>query len=317
MRTTLKDRKKQYRIIFELLWEEPRIPVKEIAAAVGPYVVKRRSKEAFEDQYIIGPDIRKRSYSNLREYMYFVNCENPELAYLEYQKNEKVIYHAQMKGFCNFWIIAKEKIDVEGDIILEGPRSDYYTSYAPHHSQEKALENMRKKIEEFDPGDYVPKKYIKTHFGESVEWDKEDELLCIYFKDNLRKPFAPVMRKHTISGGKLYKFLENLPETCTIAASYYPDTLLAYDHYLHMFETDYEDFLIDLFSELPTSSSFFKVSNNLFARIYVHRRYIKDRNFQMAMKKWYIPILMIDLLEKGIVKNKESALLEYHWTKNL
>ena len=40
----------------------------EIAKAVGPYVVRKRLKEAFEQQYIVGPDIRKRSHLNTKEY---------------------------------------------------------------------------------------------------------------------------------------------------------------------------------------------------------------------------------------------------------
>jgi len=318
MRTTREQRKRQYRVIYELVFETPRIYNKDMQKLLelNDRTVARRLREAFGKQHIVGPDIRKRSHSNTKEYTYFLNCKNPELAYLEYQKNEKITYHAQIRGFSNFWIIAKEKIDVEGDIILEGPRSDYYTSYAPDHSWEKALEIMRNKIKNFRPRDYTPKKYIQTHFNESVEWDEEDELVYRYFKYNLRKPFAPMMRKG-ISESKLNKFLEKLPETCTIATSYYPDTLLAYDHYLYMFETDYEDFIIDLFSELPTSSSFFKVDDKLFARTYVHRRYIKDRKLQMAVKKWYIPLLVIELLERGIIKSKGSALLEYHWKKDL
>ena len=47
VRTTSEDRKKQYRIIFGLLWEEFRVQVKEIAAAVGPYVVRSRLREAY------------------------------------------------------------------------------------------------------------------------------------------------------------------------------------------------------------------------------------------------------------------------------
>lgn len=317
MRTTLEDRKKQYRIIFELLWEEFRVPVKEIAAAVGPYVVRRRLKEAYEQRYIVGPDIRKRPHSNTKEYMYFLSCENPEHTYLKYREDENVIYHAQMSGFCNLWIIAKKKIEVEGDIILEGPRSDYYTSHPPDHSWEKALEIMRKKIEDFDPKDYTPKKYIQTHFNESIEWDEEDELLYRYFKYDLRKPFAPVMRKHTISGGKLYKFLEKLPETCTIATSYYPDSLSAYDPYLYMFETDYEDFIIELFSELPTTASFFKVSDKLFLLAYVSKPFVRSTNLSPSIGRLSILPLIVELLDRKIVKKKEHAIPEYFWGKTL
>jgi len=83
-----------------------------MAVVVGPYVVRRRLKEAFEQRYIVGPDIRKRSHSNTKEYTYFLKCENPEHTYLKYREDENIIYHAQMSGFCDLWIIAMEKIDV-------------------------------------------------------------------------------------------------------------------------------------------------------------------------------------------------------------
>lgn len=44
---------------------------------------------------------------------------------------------------------------------------------------------------------------------------------------------------------------------------YFPEGAKAYDPYLFVFETDYEDFIVDLFSELPTSTFFFKVSDKL------------------------------------------------------
>jgi hypothetical protein len=170
-------------------------------------------------------------------------------------------------------------------------------------------------IEEFDPGDYILKKYIQTHFDESVEWDEKYELLYKYFKYDLRKPFAPVMRRG-VSGSKLYKFLEKLPETCTIATSYYPESLSAYESYLYMFETDYEDFLIDLFSELPTTASFFKVSDKLFAQVYIPEKLAKNTELQLS-KKLYIPLLMVDLLKKGIIKSKEYSIIEYSKGKSL
>jgi hypothetical protein len=316
VRTTLEDRKKQYRIIYELLLKKSRIPIKDISKIVGSYVAKKRMEEAFGQQYIIGPDIRKRSFSNLREYMYFVNCENPELAYLKYREDERIIYHAQMSGFCDLWIISRKEIDIDGKIILKGPRSDYYTSYASDRSWEKSLEIMRKKIESFNPKKYAPKHYIQTHFNESIEWDEEDELLYRYFKYDLRKPLAPVMRKHAISGGKLYKFLERLPETCTIATSYYPETLSAYDHYLFAFNTDYEDFIIELFSELPATISFFKVSDKLFIYTQISKMFFEISD-SPDLNLYYLPLLVIELLRKKIVNKKEHAITMYFKGKSL
>jgi hypothetical protein len=316
VRTTPQQRKKQYRIIYGLLWEKSRIPLRSIFKAVGSYMAKKRLQEAFGQQYIIGPDIRKRSYRNLKEYMYFANFENPERAYLKYREDERITYHAQMKGFCDLWIIAKEEIEIEGDIVLEGSRSDYYVSFAPDHSWEKALQIMQKKIERCELGTYESRGIIKTHWNETIEWNEKDESLYRYFKNDLRKPLGQAMKECKVSKDGLYNWLKRLPECCNINTHYYPETLSAYIHYLFMFETDYEDFIIDLFSELPASTSFFKVSNRLFARIYVPEQYVRDNDLQMAAEKWYLPLLTINLLEKGIVRDKKSAMLEYHWVKD-
>jgi len=159
---------------------------------------------------------------------------------------------------------------------------------------------MREDVENFIPEDYKPKGIIKTHFDEPVKWDSEDEILYRYFKYNLRKKLSPVMKKHLISGTKLYAWLERLPEYCTIFTGYYPETLSAYDPYLYMVETDYEDFIVDLFSELPTTSTFFTISDKLF--IY---------------KELYIPLLLNELLNKEIIKSKARSITEFYWAKDL
>ena len=198
------DRKKQYRKIYELLWETPRITKTTISETLGVTrgTVERRMREAFEKDYISRPDIRKKSFKNLKEYMYFIRCEDPEILYLKYCEDPNVIYHAQTAGFCDLWVITKEKMDIEGEIIVEGYRSDYHVSYAPDHSWEVALGNMRKMVDDFSPSDYTPKGIIQTHFNQTIEWDKEDETMYEYFKYNLRKSLLPLIREHNISSGQ-------------------------------------------------------------------------------------------------------------------
>jgi hypothetical protein len=61
------------------------------------------------------------------------------LLYMQLREDPDVIYHVKTSGCYNMWIIAKEKIDVKGEIILEGYRSDYYIPYAPDRTWETAL----------------------------------------------------------------------------------------------------------------------------------------------------------------------------------
>ena len=84
-----------------------------------------------------------------------------------------------------------------------------------------------------------------------------------------------------------------------------------------MFETDYEDFVIDLFSELSSSVSFFRIDGKLFASMYVPWQVVRKSDLQEASKDFYIPHLIVNLLEKGIIKKREYVILEYSWKKYL
>lgn len=175
---------------------------------------------------------------------------------------------------------------------------------------------MRNEVDSFNPGAYLKKNYIQTHFDETIPWDETDEIMYRYFKYDLRRPLTPIMKEQKISKEKIYKFLDRLPQTCTIATHFYPDTLSAYDPYLFVFETDYEDFIIDLFSELPTSVSFFKVSDRLFVYAHILKPFIRSKDPQEATK-WYIPLILLELSKKGIVKSRARASVDYSWSKRI
>ncbi len=311
--------KEQYREIYELICGNPRVYVKTVAKKlrVSPDTASKRMKEAFDNIYVTNPQIRKRSYSNIREYVYFVKAEKPTRLYKKYIDNIGISYHAEMKGFADLWMISNKEIQVEGDVILQGLRSDYYQSFAPNHLWDKARQLMQEKVGNFDPAEYVPQGNIKTHWDETIEWSPEYENLYREFKYNFRSKISPIMRKHHISGEKTYKWIKNISDYCTVLTSYFPEKISSYDAYLFMVETDYEDFLIDLFSELPTTSSFFKVSNKLFMYVHAARHFVRSYDRKATLNTLYIPLLMEDLLEKGILKSEASSIVQFSWGKDL
>ncbi len=313
-------RRTQYRLIYESLLKNPRINIKDIASVLG---VNRNAaskilREAFDQGFVLKPQIRKRSYANLKEYIYFVNCSYPFDSYRQYSTNNDVVYHAVMDGFANFWLVSYKKIDIDGAIVIHGPRSDYLVAYAPDHSWETAMQIMRDKVRKFNPEHYEPQSLIKTRFDETIEWDSEDEILYGEFKYDVRKPLTPVMKKHLISGQKIYAWLKRLPQCCTIFPRFFPLSIAGYDPYLFMFETAYEDFIIDLFSELPTSSLFFKIGNTLFLYGNVDRSSLRKVGIDMSdVSQLHIPLLVDHLLKKGILQNESHAIIAYHWRKDL
>ena len=318
---SLETRKKQYREIYEMFNRNPRIYVKTVASRlrVDPATAGRRIKEAIKDVYVSFPQIRKRSFLNTKEYVYFANCERPLKSFREYKEDTRVVFHARMSGFSNLWITSKEETSIKGHIMASGPRSDYHVAYAPNYSWKKAIEIVEKKVETSNPEEYEQKETIKINWNEPIEWGPKDEILLGEFKYNLRKKLSPIMRKHKISAKKIYEFLDRMYERCTVFTRYFPETISNYDPYLFMFETDYEDFIVDLFSGLPTSSFFFKVSNKLFFYTNVDKSYTRYVGLRMSdMNKLRIPLIAEDLFDRGIIKDEAKyAIVEYSWAKDL
>jgi hypothetical protein len=299
-------RKKDYRTIYEELWKLPKI-TKEV---INKKTKSGRFDEAMNQEFIKGPEIHKRSFRNLGEYVYFVNFEDPYKEFLRLYRNHGIVYYAKTLGFCNMVIFAKEEIDFKAETILEGYRSDYYVSYAPDCTWDQALETMEEKINTFNPDTYNPQETIQTHFDDMIDWDSEDELLFNHFRSNLRRPFTSLIEERKTTWPKAHNFLNNLPNTCTIHTSYYPHGFSAYTLHFLMFDTNYEDFIIDLFSELPTTAAFFKVSNRLFIQISILKSSSGTGQQQEHPWKTYFPYLIVALIERGTAKSSKRALVE-------
>jgi predicted transcriptional regulator len=320
MRVPLEQRIREYRIIFDLLNEKPRIQYTEIAEELDVEIrtASSRLREAIEDGYIAGPQIRKKSFSNFKTYVYLVNSSNSLQSFREYIKDSHVLYHEIMEGFCNVRVVSDMKLDIDGT-ILGGVSSDYYVSYPPDQPWKASIDNMWNMVRKFNPRDYTPKGYITTHWDEIAEWSEQDEILFLEFKYDLRKPLEPlVKKKYHIWSGDGIEFLERLPKYCTISTSYFPLTMNAYDPFLYVFETDYEDFIIDLFSQLPTTCWFQRVSNTLICHVWTLREPVKKVTAHLEnIPGIQIPLLVETLVNKGIVKKENRARKEYYWRKEL
>jgi hypothetical protein len=142
---------KHSRSIFELVNGKPRIYIKTMASKlkIDSDTASKWMKEAYEEGCIYGPQIRKRSYANFKEYVYLFNCKNPRKLYLELIEDERIVYHAVMIEYPNLWVISKEEIDFGDDveIVVKGWRSDFHVSVPPNHSWNTAIRKMKQQIE--------------------------------------------------------------------------------------------------------------------------------------------------------------------------
>ncbi|MGC1121130.1 MAG: winged helix-turn-helix domain-containing protein [Candidatus Methanofastidiosia archaeon] len=311
---------REYRMILDLLNKKPRIHYSEVSEILGmdARTVSSRMKEAFKRGIIVGPQIRKKSFSNLKSYMYLLDCDNPTRTFEEFVKDKSISYHAFLDGFCNILAISDRKLDIEG-ALLWGVTADYYVSHASDQSWRTTINNMWTAVGDFNPQDYTPTGHITTHWNETVEWSEEHEILYQEFKYNLRKPLRPIVSgKYNMWRGKAYDFLEQLPQCCTIFTYFYPEALPTYNHRLYLFETEYEDFIIDLFSQLPTTCWFQRISGKLIGHISLLTNSIGQENTRIRdVTALQIPLLVKELVRKGIVKSETHANFECYWRKEV
>ena len=319
MALTKEEEERHIRVMYEAIYEKPRILKKKVGELlhISAYKASAKLKKAVDLGYLSLTQIRKRSYKNLKEFVYFLICDNPNKYFSEFVDNEKITYHALTGGYTNLWVVSREELNFNCPGILSGPRSDYHISFAPYHSWETAIQKMRKMVREFNPKDYEPQGIIKAHWNETIPWDLECETLFGEFNYDLTKPIKPIMKKHLISWTKVEKWIKNLSTHCTIMTGYYPGGIKCYDPYLLELETEYEDFIIDLFSQLPTTTLFFKVSNKLFAYVHVKSEYIRVVNSQTHINRLHIPNLLTELLERDVILSERHGIVECYWNSNL
>lgn len=320
VRLSPEDKKEKYRQIFEAFWDNPWISENKLTRVLGGsgYTTRNRLDEAVSSGYISNPQARKKSYLNTKELVYFVKTPNPYSLYLELLEETKVSYHALMIGFANMWLIADEPIDVDADVILKGYRSDYHVSFAVNQPWEKAISHIHQKVDSF--GFDKPKKNVIQYKSENVEWSPNYDILFKYFKFNLRKPRTPVMREFKITTETIDAFFSDLDKLCTVFTMYYPESIHAYDPWLYMIDTDYPDFIVDVFSELPTTSWFFEVGNKLFAFIYTEREPLKVIRKPVSFEEiqnLHIPFILHKMWEKGIINGQAHSRIDGYWQKEL
>lgn len=320
IRLSSEEKKKKYRLIFEAFWDNPWISENKLINILGgsKYTTKNRLNEAVSLGYVSNPQARKRAYKKTREMVYFVRNPNPYSLFSDLINEPIISYHAFVLGFCDMWIIADEPIQMDADIVLKGYRSDFHISYPVNRSWKKAILNIHQKIDSFNFE--KPEKDFIQDKSENIKWSHDYETLFNYFKFNLRKPRTPVMREYRIPTETIDRFFSDLNRSCTVFTMYYPESLISYEPWLYMIETDYPDFIIELFSELPATSWFFTVDDKLFTFLYHENemlRVIRSSTSIEEIQNIHIPFILYDMKKRGIVESEIHGRIDGYWQKEL
>lgn len=290
--------------IFMHVLEEPRVSLSEIARRMG--IDKRTAsawwKIAVENRIIVPPMIRKKSFLNFREYVYFLRVKDPAKLFRKLEGCTDIIYYMVQTGFSNFGITSTCPIDPPGDVILSGERSDYYVSVPPNCTFQESVEVIQQKLMSLDKVQNKPSSlvYHDTHYL----WDEKDEALYGEFCNDLRKPLSSVMRKTHTYSDKIMSWLRRRNEFGQILTFYLPDGESMYLPSLYMIKTDYDSLVIDLFSQLPVTSTFYRVGRQLVMSIHVPFPFIVRSLVRNVLSR---------LQDESLIEGYDNTIVEYHY----
>jgi hypothetical protein len=289
--------------MFSYVNKESRIPFAEIARRMGKdkRTISSWWKIAVENRIIIPPVLRKKSFSNFREYVYFLKVRDPSKLFDQLKDNREITYYMVQTGFSNFGITSSRPIDPPGNVILWGEKSDYYISTPPDHSFRKAINIIEKKLGSIENATSSPLIYHNCPYE---PWDKKDEILYQEFCNDFRKPLTPVMRKHQIYSDKIMKWIRSSHEFGQIITYYFPNGEAVYLPSIFMLKTDHDSLIIDIFSQLPLTSTYYRLGTHLIMTIHVP--------FHLRVKS-LIRKALSRLQEEDIVETYDTSIIEYHY----
>lgn len=271
---------------------------------VNPKTVDTWWKAALEKRIIIPPVFRRKSYLNFREYYYFLNVKDPHEIYESLQTKElPITYCTVQTGFCNFQIISREPIDPPGDIIFSGPRSDFHVTVPPKCKYEEGvkkieelLQNVHRIEERESPLQYHDEPY--------EPWDEKDEAIFWEIWNNVRISFTSVVKKLGTYNDKTWSWFRNRNFFGQTIIMFFPMGESSYQLSLYAIETEHDSMLIDLFSQLPTSTLFYRMDGRVIMGVYT----------PFTLKGRHIIRKILSILQKKeLVTEYTNSIVEYYF----
>lgn len=290
--------------LFSFVNKDPRISLSEIGRQMG---IDRRTatswwKLAVENRIIIPPILRKKSFLNFREQVYFLKVRDPHKLFKKLVDDKNITYYMVQTGFSNFVITAKKKIDPPGEIIFSGERSDSFVSTPMNCTYEEAARRISQKLDHIDD-DPQPSPLV-YHDTIYESWDKNDELIYRELCNDMRKPLLPLMKKYHLYSDKIMNWIKNRDQFGQTFTFFYPEGEGAYLPIIYAMKTEYDTLIIDLFSRLPVNSVFYRIDKYLLLTIYIPFRYF----LRLLIRK-----VFSDLGEANLIEDYDNAVIEYHY----
>ena len=293
--------------IYNFKYSDPWIPNKQIAKLVNRSIstVDRYAKIAEEETIVPNPQLRLNFPFRKVALLLF---EDKWRAYNELQEYSDITYLSAYQGDWDITAIYDGFVDFsqvtgyKGKLMKE-PVGKIFTQKVKYTSWESCFATIETLLEQSDIGESTI-----TCSSSYPEWNDDHWKMFNYFKLNLRRKFSHLRKKCPISWRCFEEWKQKLEDHCSVITYYFPEGYQAYDSFALCFKTNFDKYIVKLFSTFPTSSVFYKMGKYFLVDIFV------PSDYELQMRIYNI---VSRLLNKGIITNclDGSRIMYWHCKK--
>ena len=255
-------------IFCQCLLDNPRVLPAELGRKVG--VCRKTAKdylnEFFKKKVLFPPQMRLKNGKEVTEYVYLLKVKNPYSFFSLLSKYKWIFYGCVLSGTFNIIFTSYQQVDLSCEkgyisTVLSGARSNYAVPEVKEKKYESAYSNIMKMCN---------KKIDLSMLDlglQDVKWT--DELWELYcdLKYDLRIDFTPLVKKYEFKKTTFYDRIQRLMMNTDVYVPLYPLEERSYQFFYFLWKTDYQQFIVDSFGQLPVSTSHIRVKDSLLSYI--------------------------------------------------
>lgn len=279
-----KEEAKHVRAMYELRSEEPRLKIYEIAQHLGVVrnTVYNRQKKALENGILFHPQLRLKMFEDVKEYVYVISSDNAYNAFHQLQGDDRVCYELFATGYFDLLLItsvpfSQKELERLGEVKLGGFRSNYVYPKVPNTDYLTAMD----KIEDFTQRDFHPSEWAVEYPPKEVHWKEIDWKLFSLLRYDMTRKYTTLAKSVKMSFDGFRWSLKRILANTQIIVPYYPEGYSQYIHFLFMFQSTYEEMLLNLFSLVPCFSIQYKVEDWILVQFSILPLDLIDRFFNI------------------------------------
>lgn len=299
--------------MYELRTEEPRIKIYEIAQHLDVVrnTVYKRQKKAVENAILFNPELRLKMYEDVKEYVYAISSDSAFHTFHQLQGDDRLCYEVFATGYFDLLLItsvplSRKELECLGKVRLTGYRSNYVIPKIPDIDYVTAIAKM----EEFAKKDFEPSEWSVEYPPREMGWKEIDWKLFHLLRHNMAKKYTELAKSVEMSYDGFRWSLKRILANTQIIVPYYPEGYSQYTRFLFMFQSDYEQMLLDMFSLVPCFTMMYKVKNWLLVHFRILPSGLSYRFFRLIERFFSI---LYDLHERGYIDRIKTTIPITYW----